>query len=262
MIARLPERVRTRAVAEAVVSPSAILLAGAGTAVGIIGGLGPLAVLAGAAAWAARVALAVPRRPPGERIDPMAVQEPWRRFVADALQAQRRFDEVVNRARPGPIRKRLQVIDRRIGDGVKECWRIARQGDALAAALRSLDEPSIRRQLAEVQDERRRAPATAAFSLARTQSAIEAQLASAQRLRQVADDAANRLRLLNAQLDEAVARSLEISLHAGDVSQLGPLSEDVEGVVVELESLRQALEEAGRVGGGEGGGVGGTTAGG
>src|SRR5688572_23878366 len=70
VIARLPERVRTRAVAEAVVSPSAILLAGAGTAIGIATGLGPLALIAGAAAWAARVAMAVPRRPAGEKIDP------------------------------------------------------------------------------------------------------------------------------------------------------------------------------------------------
>lgn len=246
MIARLPERVRTRAVAEAVVSPSAILLAGAGTALGIVSGLGPLAVLAGAAAWAARVALAVPRRPPGERIDPMAVQEPWRRFVADALQAQRRFDDVVKRSRPGPVQERLQAIGRRIGDGVSECWRIACQGNALVGALRTLDEQGIRRELAEVQDERRRARGNeaAAASLARTQTAIEAQLASAQRLRHVAEDATNRLRLLNAQLDEAVARSLEISLRAGDVSQLAPLTEDVEGVVGELESLRQALEEA------------------
>ncbi|MBW3614925.1 MAG: hypothetical protein KY439_06385 [Actinobacteria bacterium] len=247
MIGRLPERVRTRAVAEAVVSPSAILLAGAGTAAGILGGLGPLAVLAGAAAWATRVALAVPRRRRGERIDPMAVQEPWRRFVADALEAQRRFDDVVRRSRPGPVQERLQAIGRRIGDGVAECWRIACQGDSLVGALRSLDEPGIRRELAEVQDERRRARRNeaAAASLARTQAAIEAQLASAQRLRHVAEDAGNRLRLLNAQLDEAVARSVEISLKAGDVSQLAPLTEDVEGVVGELEALRQALEEAG-----------------
>ena len=61
MIARLPERVRTRSVAEAVVSPSAILLAGAGTALGIATGLGPLALVAGAAAYAAAVlALRVP----------------------------------------------------------------------------------------------------------------------------------------------------------------------------------------------------------
>ncbi|MDP9440614.1 MAG: hypothetical protein M3P34_00205 [Actinomycetota bacterium] len=251
MIARLPERVRTRAVAEAVVSPSAILLAGAGTALGIISGLGPLAVLTGAAAWAARVALAVPRRQREERIDPMAVQEPWRRFVADALQAQRRFDDVVRRSQVGVIQDRLGVIGRRIGDGVSECWRIAGQGDALVGALYTLDEQRIRRQLVEVQDERRRLRGNdvAASSLARTQKSIEAQLASVERLRRVAEDAVDRLRLLNAQLNEAVARSLEISLNAADVSDLGPLSEDVEGVVVELESLRQALEETERPGG-------------
>jgi hypothetical protein len=234
-----------------VVSPSAILLAGAGTALGIATGLGPLALLAGAAAWAARVALAVPRRPAAERIEPRLVSEPWRRFVVDAQQAQRKFDGVVARARSGPIQERLQAIGRRIGDGVSECWRIAQQGDALDGAIRSLDEREIHAQLMEVHEEQQRTRGNdqAQASLARTRAAVEAQLASAQRLRTVAEDARNRLRLLNAQLDEAVARSLEISLHAGDVSQLGDLTQDIEGVVGELESLRQALEETSDTGG-------------
>jgi hypothetical protein len=245
VIARLPERVRTRAVAEAVVSPSAILLAGAGTALGIATGLGPLALLVGAGAWAARVALAVPRKPPTEKIDPFQVGEPWRRFVQDAQSAEQKFQGVVRRARSGPIQERLQAIGRRIGDGVAECWRIACQGDQLDEAIRSLNEQDVYQELLEVQEERRRNRGNEAAdsSLARTQAAIEAQLASGRRLRSVADDARNRLRLLNAQLDEAVARSLEISLQAGDVAQLGPLTQDVEGVVHELESLRQALEE-------------------
>lgn len=245
MIARLPDRIRTRSVAEAVVSPSAILLAGAGTAVGIATGLGPLALLVGAAGWAARVAFAVPRKPADQRIDPFRVSEPWRRFVIDAQQAQRKFDAVVARARSGPIRERLEAIGRRIGDGVDEAWRIAQQGHQLDDALRSLNEREIHAELVEVHEEQRRnrGNEAAKASLARTRAAIESQLASAQRLRLVAEDAHNRLRLLNAQLDEAVARSLEISLHAGDVSQLGALTEDVEGVVGELESLRQALEE-------------------
>ncbi len=226
-------------------SPSAILLAGAGTAVGIATGLGPLAIVAGAAAWLARVAFAVPRRPAGERIDPSRVRDPWRRFVVDAQQAQRKFDGVVARARSGPVQERLQEIGRRIGDGVGECWRIAQQGDVLDGAIHSLNEQEIHAELLEVHEEqvRLRGNESAQASLARTRAAVEAQLASAQRLRNVAEDARNRLRLLNAQLDEAVARSLEISLHAGDVSQLGPLTQDVEGVVGELESLRQALEE-------------------
>ena len=245
MIARLPDRVRTRAVAEAVVSPSAILAAGAGTAIGIASGLGPLAVLVGVGAWAARVLFAVPRKPADRRVDPFRVRDPWRRFVVDAQQAERRFEDVVARARSGPIQERLQAIGRRIGDGVDECWRIAQQGDALDEALRSLQEQEIHAELVEIHEEQRRSAGNpqAQQSLARTRAAVEAQLASAQRLRSVADDARNRLRLLNAQLDEAVARSLEISLHAGDVSQLGPLTQDVEGVVGELESLRQALEE-------------------
>ena len=245
--------------AEAVVSPSAILLAGAGTAIGIATGLGPLAVLAGAAAWAARVAFAVPRRPAGEKVDAFQVGEPWRRFVLDAQQAERKFEGVVARARSGPIQDRLQEIGRRIGDGVSECWRIAKQGDALDDAIRSLNEQEIYQELLEVQEERRRCPddAAAQSSLARTQAAIESQLASGRRLRTVADDARNRLRLLNAQLDEAVARSLEISLQASDVTQLGDLTQDVEGVVHELESLRQALEETS---GTATSGTGGTTA--
>jgi hypothetical protein len=228
------------------VSPSAIIAAGAGTALALaFTPLGPLSVLVGAAAWAARVALAVPRRPAGERIDANRVRDPWRRFVLDAQEAQRRFDGVVARARSGPIQERLQAIGRRIGDGVAECWRIAQQGNALDGAIRSLNEQEIHAELVQVHDEQRRNQGneSAQASLARTRAAVEAQLASAQRLRAVAEDARNRLRLLNAQLDEAVARSLEISLHAGDVSQLGPLTEDVEGVVGELESLRQALEE-------------------
>src|SRR4051794_37159225 len=251
VIARLPERVRTRAVAEAVVSPSAILLAGAGTALGIATGLGPLALLVGAGAWAARVAFAVPRKPAGEKIDPFQVGEPWRRFVQDAQRAQQKVDGVVARAHARPIQEHLQAIGRRIGDGVAECWRIARQGDQLDSAIRSLNEQEIYQELLEVQDERRKTQgnASADSALARTQAAIEAQLASGKRLRAVADDARNRLRLLNAQLDEAVARSLEISLQASDVAQLGPLSQDVEGVVGELESLRQALEETSGTGG-------------
>lgn len=246
LIARLPERVRTRSVAEAVVSPSAILLAGAGAAAGIAGGAPLLAAAAlGVVAWVARVALAVPKRKATERIEPSRVREPWRRFVVDAQQAQRKFDGVVARARSGPIQERLITVGGRLGDAVSECWRIAQQGDALDDAIRSLDEQSTYQELLEVREEQVRAKgnAGAEASLARTQAALESQLAAGQRLRAVADDARNRLRLLNAQLDESVARSLEISLQSGDVSQLGPLTEDVEGVVGELEALRQALEE-------------------
>jgi hypothetical protein len=149
----------------------------------------------------------------------------------------------------------------RIDDGVDECWRIARRGDQLDEALAALDVRRIGAELEEVHEERRRARGddAADTALYRTQQAIEAQLASAERLRGVARDTQNRLRLLNAQLDEAVARSVEISVEAGaddtgvGAVDLGDLTSDVEHVVGELEALRSALEETSSVARGTGG---------
>ena len=56
----------------------------------------------------------------------------------------------------------------------------------------------------------------------------------------VADDARDRLRLLDARLDELVARAVEVSVGTADSTVLG---NDVEELVVELEALRMAVEE-------------------
>ena len=241
MIERLPERVRTPRVARAITSPGAILLAGAAASAAIVGGLAlPVAAVVGAAAWAARVAAAVERTPKDKRIDPGRLDEPWRSFIEDARDAQRRFARSVSQSRPGPLRERLEELARRIDDGVDECWRIACQGDSLEQAFNDLDIDAVQSELIGVIEERRRRDDQ---SLERTQAALEAQVQSARRLRKVAGDARSRLRLLNAQLDEAVARAVELSVRAGDADQLSPLTEDVETLVGELESLRQALEE-------------------
>jgi hypothetical protein len=59
----------------------------------------------------------------------------------------------------------------------------------------------------------------------------------------VVSDAVNRLRLLDAKLDEAVTRSIELSVQAETVDDLGGLGNDIENVVTEMEALRQALDE-------------------
>ena len=243
MLARLPERIRTPAVARAVVSPSAILLAGAGTAAAIVGGV-PLAAagLVGLAAWAARVAFAVPRPKQGDAIDPFAVGDPWRRLVQDALQARSRFDRTVAATREGPLRERLATVAGRLDDAVDECWRIAKQGDALEGAYRQLDVAEIERELDDLRRSRGRESSDA---LQRAEAAVEAQLRSAQRIRSVAVDARDRLRLLNAQLDESVARAVELSVSPGGAEAASPLSQDVDHLVGELEALRQGMEEAG-----------------
>jgi hypothetical protein len=245
VVERLPEQFRTPAVARAVVSPSALLLAGAGTAVAIVGGLpiaGAFAI--GAACWAGRVAVAALRRrgPRREVIDPFAVGEPWRRFVQDALGAERRFDDTVRRTPSGPLRERLGELGDRINEGVRECWRIACQGASLQKGLQQIDIKDIHRELAAVEAELRDADSHTKPPLERTRKALKAQEATYERIGNVWQDARDRLRVMNAQLDEAVARAVELSLSSSEPGDITVLAGDVESLVSDLEALRQGLE--------------------
>jgi len=243
VIEHLPERYRNAATARAITAPSAILLAGVGTSAAVLGGI-PLAgaALVGAACWAGRVALGLPRQPKAERIDPMAVRDPWRRFVREAVAARDRFDRAVADADPGPLRDRLAEMAAQVSVGATEVWRVARRGNALEAAVAELDVDDTRSQLRRCQEESARSPERS--ELVATEKALRSQLESAERLGVVAAGARDRLARIDAQLDEAVARALELSLQTGDTGDLGPLGSAVDNVVGELESLRQALEES------------------
>jgi hypothetical protein len=243
----LPEHLKTRRTAEAVMAPAAIVAAGAGAAVAIVVGAPLVAVAAiGAAAYGAVVALRLPRRPkPFKAIDPKTLSQPWGRYVHEALSARRRFDDVVRSATPGPIRDRLAEIGARIDAAVLECWRVARHGNALNKGLKSLNLREVQWRL----DQARNPPAgvsDSGDSRGRTVEALEAQLASGQRLEKVAQDAQARLEVLDARMDEAVARAVELSLSAGDASELSGLGADVDQLVDDMEALRQGLEEVGR----------------
>jgi hypothetical protein len=246
-VASLRNRLLTRQAARAMTSPSGILLAGAGAAAGIIVGgpvAIPLAVGLGVAAWAARVAVGIPRGT-AVRVSPADLAPPWRGFVEDALDARARFERAVGRTTPGPLRDRLDAVGERIATGVEECWRIARQGDVLVGAVRQVDVADARHQLEAL----RRASGgrvEPGSSRHRTVQALQAQIASAERLEATARRAHDDLLMLNARLDEAVARAIELSVHAGSVDELNSLGSDVEGVVDDMEALRQGLEEAGR----------------
>jgi hypothetical protein len=233
------DRFLTPPVARAITSPSGILLAGAGASAAILIGL-PIAAIVGlgAAAWAARVAVAVPRdSTDGQHIDPFALQDPWRGFVRGALSARKKFEEAVTNARRGPLRDRLTEIGGRLDDGVNECWRVARQGQALADARSQLDTSEAQRELATLDQ--------SSPSQSKTAEALHAQIASAQRVESTITDARDRLRLLDARMDEAVARAIELSVRGGDVDLQG-LGNDVDGLVGDMEALRQGLEEADR----------------
>lgn len=228
--------------ARAVTAPSSLLLAGAGASAAILAGASlPLAAAAGALAWVGRVALARPRRPPREDIDPSRLDDPWRSMVVRAMGARDRFRRVAGTTAPGPLRERLDVLAGRLDTAIAEAWAVAQRGNALDEGLDQLDVDRIRSEIAQLGRQRK----GSGGERAATARALGNQLEAAERMASVADGARARLLRLNAQLDEAVTRALEVSLQAADAGALQPLGSDIEGLVGELEALHQALDEAG-----------------
>ena len=78
---------------------------------------------------------------------------------------------------------------------------------------------------------------------AQTIGAIEAQIAAAERLDRTIADTYDRLRLLDARLDETVTRTVELAATQSEVDDVGGLGSEVDDIVAEMESLRQAVEE-------------------
>jgi hypothetical protein len=253
----------------AAVSPVTLALAaGAVVALVVLGVPLWLALPTAVVVWVARVLLARrlaagrARRP--ARIDPFALREPWRFYVRDALQARARFGEAQGRAADGPLRERLGEIGRSLDEAVERCWAVARRGQELADAARALDRRRIERELAALPPESADPSILAAADLAEQAAADEAggllpagdpvrarraslrsQLESAIRLQAQADATRHRLEVIDAQLGEAVARSVELATRTGNLESVQGLAEDVDRVVVELEALRLGLDEAG-----------------
>jgi hypothetical protein len=252
-IERLPEAVRTPSVARAAVSPSAVVATGAGVAVGLVAGLPVVAALAlGAGCWGIRVGVAAAvarhrrrRLAQPEQIDPYAVPEPWRGFVREALTAQARFDQAVARCRPGPLQDHLGEVARRMSDGVAECWRVAQLGASISAAVGGVDPAATSRQLRQIQEQRSRPGATTSSeAIDVTEAALAARLQAARRMEGVVQRTADRLQVLTAALDEAVASAVELALDAGDPAATAPIAGRVDSVVGEIETLRRAMEES------------------
>lgn len=235
------DRFFTRQTAEAITAPSAIVLAGAGTAAAIVAGA-PIALsaAAGAAVYAGWVALRMPRAPaqPGAQIDARKLREPWRWYVKEALDARRRYGQSLESADDGPLRDRLREIGGRVDDAVEECWRIANRGQQLEQAQRQLvPENELARKLRALEE----GPASA--SNEPLAAALRSQVETYRRISGSVQDAQNRLRVLEARLDETVARAVELGLRVDDPIELGGLGADVEALVTELEALRRGLDE-------------------
>jgi hypothetical protein len=241
-------------VVRAAVSPPAVILAAAGVGFSIVGHLALMSVGVGILAWALGMVISMViamqrerRRLRPEPIDPYGVPDPWRRFVRESLGAQTRFAEAVGQTRPGPLRDRLEEAGRRIDEAVRECWRVARLGAALDGALANVDPDHTSAELRTVQDQRHELLAggkpVAAEALDQTESALAARLQSGRRIQAAVQRATDRLRVVTAQLNEAVASAAEVSLGGPEAITTGSLAANIDTVVLEIEALRQALEE-------------------
>ena len=238
------DRFYTRKVARAMTGPSGILSAGGGAAIGVLLGLGPIGlVLGGIVGWMLRVGVAVGRPTSSgakARIDPYSLRERWNRLVRDAQHAESNYVKALQGTPQGPLRDRLEEIRAHVTESVTEVWEIAKAGDAVEGARSHINRIAVETELAETRGLRAQADAPA---LEATEQALLMQLGTADRMDATLRDSESRLRLLNARLDEAVTRAIELSVSQADATAAGALRADVAGIVDEMEALRQAMVE-------------------
>ena len=244
------DRLASRGGARALLSP-----------IGLIGGavVGVLVAVAGAPVWAAaargrggvgaqRMAPAPPGAPPRthrpvRRPGAVAPVRPGGAAGPQPLRGRRR-------ARPsGPLRDRLTEIAARVDTGVDETWLIAKRGQALVRARRDVDLARVDRQLGELTAGATGAPgpgdapADRDPSVSSVVASLEAQRAAATRIDAVIARTQSELRVLDARLDETVARAVELTARAGADAAVAGLGSDVDDLVTEMEALRLALDE-------------------
>jgi len=211
----------------------------------------------GAGVWAItrsrrdHLSIATPGVASSAEIDAFALGDPWRRYVNDARKARNRFHEGIERSQEGPLRERLIDIGRQVDAAVLECWETARRGDELRIARRRIETSDIERRLADAAavETSDGASNEAREAARRTMLALESQLDSAGRMDAIISDATSRLRTLQAQLDETVARAAELSVRTGEVAQLSSVDQDIDNVLIDLRALHEALDETDGLGG-------------
>ncbi len=234
------DRFLTPQVARSITSPSAILVTAAGASAAILLGLNPIGiVVVGAGAFAARVLAAVPRNQAGPKISPGLLIEPWKSLMTGIMDAKKRFSYATRGMKSGPLNDRLTELGQRLQAGVDEAWRIAQAGNQLSLARGQISSESITAELQQAQAGNRTERSD------QTIQALQAQLSAAQRLDVSIYDTYDRLRLLDARIDEMVTRTVELSVSQEAPDDLGGLNTEVESIVEDMEALRQAVEEAG-----------------
>ena len=177
----------------------------------------------------------------GDRqIDPFALSEPWRQLVQRAQRSERELERIIEGVDAGPLRDRLDVIVERLDGGVQETWRIARRGDAVDDAVRRLDPVALRSRL----ETAKRSAGQTLDERGDAVAAVESQLATVERLQQQSAQVRRSLELAQLRVEELVGRAAEVSLGTADTDAY---ASDVNDLVIELEAIRQAIDETNRL---------------
>lgn len=233
----LRDRFYTPTTARAILSWRLLPAIAVGAGLTVVGAPIIASLAVGAGLYGGLVALAMPKGPDRPRIDPFTVQEPWRQLVQGAQRAETKLHDTIEAAGDGPVKERLRSIGDKLDHGLDETWRIARRGHEIDQAVNRLDPTSLRSKLASLQQ---RADTTPADDVTAAIESVEAQLDSVERLKEQSTRTANTLRLNQSRLDELAARAAEVGIGTADTDAY---EHDVEDLVIELESLRLAIEE-------------------
>jgi hypothetical protein len=179
------------------------------------------------------------RKDPPPPPDPLAevdVAAAPRRFsgaVAAALDARRRYGEIVASTKPGPVRDQLTALSARVDEGVAAVWSTVTRAGEVERTLAALDPDRV---TWEYKDAKRNGADEELVAV------LHQRFTSVQRLLNSLDDTDARLRLLDARLGAAVARAAEVSVSAsGDGT--AAVAAELDGVVTGLTTLRAALDE-------------------
>jgi hypothetical protein len=167
---------------------------------------------------------------PFSGVDPSAMSPRWSPFVADALDARRQWQDVVAGVRPGPTKDRLAELSALVDRGVLAIWETARDADGAERLAAQLDAD-------QVTADHKRALRDPSVDPA-LRDALAARFASVQRILNAIDEADERLTVLDARLGATVARSIELSVTAGDAGDVGA---ELDAVIVELDAVRSSL---------------------
>ena len=185
---------------------------------------------------------------PVEAIDPVSLPEPWRAFVQQAVDAERRFRSAVEAWPAGPLRERLESLEPTLDAEVRGVWVAARQGATLSGSYppgsKRTAPTDLSAELEAVQLERselRAGNQARREELDRAEQALATELQAARRAQSTAEAVADRLRILVARLNEAVTSVVAVTAGPGGAGDVEAAAGTIDGLAEELAALQAGI---------------------